>query len=274
MARAGAGAAVAPRVAPKRAASTTSAGARAQRRSAGRAGTRPSVHRRASGRVASAAAPRALDSAVALPLPVRVLNAPFARVLRERGERTLDALLAGRGWIVLVGVLLAGIVFFNVDLLKLNRDIAATAEQIEQLKRENGRYRERVAAAASSERIQEEAVMQGLVLPQPGAVRYLEAHPGADPALAVKRYTEPTTIVAAPAPAVVTPPPTTVSTPVEGSTTAVAPTTTTPTTTTPEPVTPPSTATTAPAATTTPDPATTTTPPAGTSSGTAVAPTG
>ena len=61
--------------------------------------------------------------------------------MRARTGGVLDALLAGRGWIVLIGLLLAGIVFFNVDLLQMNRDIAQDAERAAALKRENGRLR-------------------------------------------------------------------------------------------------------------------------------------
>ena len=92
----------------------------------------------------------------------------------------LDALLSGRGWIALIGVLLAGIVFFNVDLLQMNRDIARDAERASTLKRENARLRLDVARRASSERIQEAAAGLGLVLPAPGAVRYLKARPTVD----------------------------------------------------------------------------------------------
>jgi cell division protein FtsL len=114
------------------------------------------------------------------PLPVRVLDAPFARAVRARTSRLLDALLSGRGWIALVFLLLAGIVFFNVDLLQMNRDIAHNSERISALKRENARLLLDQARLANSERIQEEAVKLGLALPAPGEVRYLKAHPAAD----------------------------------------------------------------------------------------------
>ena len=110
---------------------------------------------------------------------MRVLNAPFARAARRRTSGVLDALLAGRGWIALVFVLLVGIVFFNVDLLQMNREIAANADRIAALKREIARDRLDVARLASSERIQESAAQLGLVLPAPGEVRYLKARPRA-----------------------------------------------------------------------------------------------
>jgi cell division protein FtsL len=108
-------------------------------------------------------------------------------VLARPGAALLDRLLAGRLWIGLVFVLLVGIVFFNVDLLRMNRDIALTAEKGEKIKRENARLRGELARLGSSERIQEVAVERGLVLPAPGEVRYLKAHPGQDAKDAVAR---------------------------------------------------------------------------------------
>jgi cell division protein FtsL len=128
------------------------------------------------------------------------LNAPFARATRARTASLLDALLYGRGWIALVFVLLAGIVFFNVDLLQMNRDIARNADRISALKRENARLLLEEARLASSERIQESAAQLGLVLPAPGEVRYLKARPTRDAGKAVKRITAPNLTYVAPAP--------------------------------------------------------------------------
>ncbi len=99
----------------------------------------------------------------------------------------LDRLLRGRTWILVVGGLLAGIVFFNVGVLDLNRDIARTAERNAELGRENGRLRLRVAHLGSSERIQRAAAARGLVLPQPGAITYLRADPSVDGQRAAER---------------------------------------------------------------------------------------
>ena len=107
------------------------------------------------------------------------------------GARLLDTLLNGRVWIGLVGVLLAGIVFFNVDLLRMNREITHMADRAAQLKRENARIREEVAGLASSERIQQAAAELGLVLPQPADVRYLKSNPAIDARTASKRIIAP-----------------------------------------------------------------------------------
>jgi cell division protein FtsL len=94
------------------------------------------------------------------------------RAVRARGESVLDSLLRGRAWIALVGLLLVGIVFFNVDLLRLNRSIAVTSEKSEQVSRDNARLRRELARLGSSERVQKAALQRGLVLPSPGDVRF------------------------------------------------------------------------------------------------------
>jgi cell division protein FtsL len=232
----------APKRAPARRAPTRHAG---RSRTAAQRGA--SARRRVSGRSASAT----------VALPVRVLNAPFTRAARARTGSLLDALLSGRGWIALVFVLLAGIVFFNVDLLQMNRDIARDADRISALKRENARLLLEEARLASSERIQESAAQLGLVLPAPGEVRYLRARPTRDAGQAVKRITEPNLTYVAPEP--VAPEPVVPSTdPAVTDPAATAPTSTDPATTDPAVADPA--ATTEPAARAASAPTTTTAP--------------
>jgi cell division protein FtsL len=176
------------------------------RRASGQAGPSRAPGKAAPGRRAPRRAPgRAAPRRVALPL----------------GARMLDAVLNGRIWIGLVGVLLAGIVFFNVDLLRMNREITHMADQAAQLKRENARLREDVAGLANSERIQQAAAELGLVLPAPAEVRYLKSNPTIDARTASKR-------IIAPDPTIITPPttitPTTTTTTSPTSTTAASPT--------------------------------------------------
>lgn len=114
---------------------------------------------------------------------------PGVRAVRPAGAAVLDRLLSGRLWIGLVFLLLVGIVFFNVDLLRMNRDIAATAQKAETVKRQNARLRGDLARLGSSERIQTTAAQRGLVLPAAGEVRYLKANPGADAKNALARLT-------------------------------------------------------------------------------------
>jgi cell division protein FtsL len=154
---------------------------------------------------------------------------------RPHGARILDALLTGRACIAVVGVLLAGIVFFNVDLLQMNRDITQMADRASALKRQNGRLRLDLARLASSERIQESAAGLGLVLPAPGQVRYLKARPLVDAKNASKRMTAPDGAYVPPAPTTTLPDqtqttdPTATGDPTSGATTTTDPATGLPT---------------------------------------------
>lgn len=174
----------------------------------GRAGAHKPVAARNSAAIRKSAAAkprvarpaRAAAAAIAMPLPLRVARAPFTRALRARGNGVLEALLRGPGWIALVGVLLAGIVFFNVDLLKLNRDIAGTAQKSSGIARENARLRLEVAKLGSSERVQLSAATRGLLLPAPGDVRYLRANPILDGRRAAKLVKAPSGSAVVPSP--------------------------------------------------------------------------
>ena len=127
--------------------------------------------------------------------PARRVSGPARPAVRPaalpRGARILDTLLSGRIWIGLIGVLLAGIVFFNVDLLQMNREITQMADKATQIKRENDRLRHDYARLASSERIQEAAAALGLVYPAAGEVRYLDSKPKLDAHNASQRIIAP-----------------------------------------------------------------------------------
>jgi hypothetical protein len=81
-------------------------------------------------------------------------------------------------------------VFFNVDLLRMNRDIAVTSERARTVQLENARLRTDIARLGSSERIQRVAADRGLVLPAPGEVRYLRSDPSSDSRRAAARMRE------------------------------------------------------------------------------------
>jgi cell division protein FtsL len=153
----------------------------------------------------------------------RTAVSPVRGVALPRGARVLDALLTGRIWIGLIGVLLAGIVFFNVDLLQMNREITQMADKATQIKRENDRLRHDYARLASSERIQEAAAALGLVYPAAGQVRYLDSKPRLDAHNASQRMIAPSE-AATPEPVA---PPATTTTPATPTTTTVPPATTT-----------------------------------------------
>jgi cell division protein FtsB len=151
----------------------------------------------------------------------------------------VDRVLRGPAWVVMLGALLAGIVFLNVSVLELNRGIARTDAKSAELERTNSGLRARVAKLDNGERIQQLAAARGFVMPQPGDVTYVNGR-SSNERLAAQRITPP-------APAT----PTSSTTP---TTTSTTPTSTTPTSTTPTSTTP-----TTPTVTTQPTAATSTT---------------
>jgi cell division protein FtsL len=142
--------------------------------------------RRSSGPGRSAAAS---PGARALPLPQRL---EFPR-LGPATAGLLDRLLRGRAWVLLVGTLLVGIVFFNVDVLRLNRSITSVSARATKLKQENARLLLEEAKLASSTRIQEAAAATGMVMPAPGDVHFLKAG-RLDPLHADRRMTTPSPV--------------------------------------------------------------------------------
>jgi cell division protein FtsL len=148
------------------------------------------------------AAPRRRSGGATVPTRAparRTRRAPsIGRVLEGPAGRILDTLLMGRAWVVLIGVLLAGIVFFNVSLLSLNQGITRDSEKAQALQQQNAELRLEVANLASTERIQQLAAKKGFTMPAAGAVGYLRSDPRADARRALAR-------MAAPEPAASTP---------------------------------------------------------------------
>jgi cell division protein FtsL len=97
-------------------------------------------------------------------------------VLEAPAARLLDTLLMGRAWVVLIGALLAGIVFFNVSLLGLNQGITRDSARAQALEQQNAQLRLAVADLGSSERIQQLAEKRGMVMPAAGQVTYVHSH--------------------------------------------------------------------------------------------------
>jgi hypothetical protein len=179
-------------------------------------------------------------------------------------------LTRGRMWIGLLTTLLVGIVAINVFTLSFNATASRTTRQSDVLQRQNSALQGQIAAAgASSDRVQTLAGKLGMIVPEPGAIGYVEAGPK-DAALAAQRLESGAITAGAPAAASSTPTSATTTTTTAATTTtdptALPPTTatTTPTTTTPV-ATPTTPTTTTPTATVTPT--TTTDPASGTATG-------
>ena len=168
----------------------------ATRRSPSRSTVRP--HRRVSGPARSATAQAATARAFAAPLPIPPLGALGLRAVRAgrslQDSTLLDRLVRGRGWILLLGALLFGLVALNVSLLKLNAAAGQNAARAKELRIENAKLRGRVSRLASGDRLRAAAGEMGMVMPEPKKVHYLNARPERDPRLAARNIREGTAL--------------------------------------------------------------------------------
>ena len=85
----------------------------------------------------------------------------------------LDRILRGRTWIALLGIMLAGIVYTQVEVLRLGARIGAATEQSSTLQALGEQLRVNVATLSNVQRIEQLAEAQGMVLPPPTSVGFL-----------------------------------------------------------------------------------------------------
>ncbi|HEY8763869.1 MAG TPA: hypothetical protein VIM18_06755, partial [Solirubrobacteraceae bacterium] len=120
----------------------------------------------------------------------RVSSAPLgARVLtRIRAlpdHPLLDKLIRGRAWIPVLGVMLAGIVAMQVEVLKLGASMGRAIERGTALQSTNELLRASVATLADDQRIERIAASRGMVMPSPAGVGFLSARSAANAQQAV-----------------------------------------------------------------------------------------
>ena len=233
----------APATAPRRAPAKRSAPRKAPPSTRAQRNSRALANARATQRATRAGAAPATRSAparrksgpaakTARPARTTTAPSPVARVLQSRGMPLIDRLLRGPAWVVIVGALLAGIVFLNVSVLELNRGIARTDAQAGVLERSNSGLRTRLAKLDSGERIQQLAADRGFVMPQPGDVTFVKPR-RSDARLAAQRIKPPAVPVTDATGTIATTTGTTATTAAPATTTTpVQPATTTTTTTT------------------------------------------
>jgi hypothetical protein len=89
----------------------------------------------------------------------------------------LDRLVRGRAWIPVLGVLLAGIVAMQVEVLKLGTSMGRSIERSSALQSQNELLQANVASLADDQRIERLAAGMGMVMPGPAAVAFLSAPP-------------------------------------------------------------------------------------------------
>jgi cell division protein FtsL len=101
--------------------------------------------------------------------------------VRARRSRTQAKRARARGgilWIALSGVLLAGVVFVNVAVLRANLALDSSTNQRAKLRAENQALQSQLASALASSKIQSRAQHQlGLVAADPSATQYLNLAP-------------------------------------------------------------------------------------------------
>ncbi len=87
----------------------------------------------------------------------------------------LDRLIRGRAWIPVLGVMLAGIVAMQVEVLKLGATMGRAIERGTALQSRNEILRDSVASLEDEQRIVRLAAGFGMVMPSPGDVGFLRA---------------------------------------------------------------------------------------------------
>jgi cell division protein FtsL len=110
----------------------------------------------------------------------RVVEAPLRRRSRSAGRerRARRAFAGGVLWIVVLGVLLAGIVGVNVAVLQLTVRVDRLGSERAELKADNARIRSRLSSASASMRVEQQARSRlGLVPADPLQTTYVRLDP-------------------------------------------------------------------------------------------------
>ena len=105
--------------------------------------------------------------------PWRARSAAYVRALPDHA--LLDRIIRGRVWIPLLGVLLAGIVAMQVEVLKLNAGIGRSLERSSALQAQNELLRAGVTRLSDEQRIERIAAQMGMVMPAPEQMRFVDA---------------------------------------------------------------------------------------------------
>jgi len=115
-------------------------------------------------------------------------------------SRMMDRVVRGRVWIGVIAFSLIGLVAMQVSMLKLNAGIGRAAQTVTTLERSNASLRSDITALGAGDRIQHLAGAQGLVMPAPGEVAYLDTgNRLEDAARAARRMRPPSPSTAGPA---------------------------------------------------------------------------
>jgi hypothetical protein len=178
---------------------------RRARQNARPAAPRPVAPRRVSGPVGGRTATAAATTASATTFPGVALprrSAKRSRTVAPRlrigafirslpDHKLLDRLIRGRWWIPVLGVMLAGIVAMQVEVLKLGASMGRSLERNSVLSAENAGLRQSVAMLGDDQRIEQLAGTMGMVMPPPQAVGFLSSNGHGNPGRALANIHEP-----------------------------------------------------------------------------------
>ena len=102
-------------------------------------------------------------------------------VVRSLPEHSLiDRLVRGRAWIPVLGVLLAGIIAMQVEVLKLGNNIGHWDQRSTMLQTQNEALQASLASLNDDQRIERLAAGMGMVMPAPTTIAFVGARPSAD----------------------------------------------------------------------------------------------
>ena len=106
------------------------------------------------------------------------LPARLGQFLRSLPDHSLlDQVVRGRVWIPLLGILLAGIVAMQVEVLKLSANVGRSLERGTALQGRNEQLRASVAQLGDDQRIERMAAAMGMVMPPPTVDKFLPHSP-------------------------------------------------------------------------------------------------
>jgi cell division protein FtsL len=158
----------------------------------------PAAPRRVSGPVGGRAdSPRRAARPTRRKAPARALGARTLAYVRALPDhRLIDRLIQSRGWIPVLGVLLSGIVFMQVEVLKLNASMGRAIQTSSALQSRNELLRNTVSALSDDQRIESLAAKSGMVMPAPDAPTFLSSRARVAAAIANIRTPDPTAFTA------------------------------------------------------------------------------
>jgi hypothetical protein len=134
-------------------------------------------------RVSGPVAPTRRPATEPLPRRAALGTVEFFRTLPD--HRLLDRLVRGRAWIPVLGVLLAGIVATQVEVLKLGASMGRWMDRSAALTSHNQALQASVASLSDDQRIERLAAGMGMVMPAPTSITFLSRRSGGRARVAV-----------------------------------------------------------------------------------------